>query len=118
MKKKSTFASVTLGNRIESLRKSAGITQMELSKLIGVSNVQVSYYENDDQKPGADTLAKLAKAFNVKVDFLLTGVSDNPLDQLIDDLKGLKEDDLELINKMTKKLIRAQKALDLLGNQT
>lgn len=68
---------MSLGTRIRSLRKANQITQEELGKYLGVSKVSISGYENDTREPDMQSLAKLAKKFNVTTDYLL-GVNQAP----------------------------------------
>lgn len=60
------------GDRIKQLRNSAGLTQAELGKLIGVSDRVLGYYEANERFPRKqEVIAKFAEVFNVSVDYLL-----------------------------------------------
>lgn len=60
------------GDRIKQLREHAGMTQVELGKLIGVSDRVLGYYESNERFPKKqDVIIKLASTFNVSVDYLL-----------------------------------------------
>ncbi|MBU3145626.1 helix-turn-helix domain-containing protein [Clostridium sp. CF012] len=60
------------GDRIKQLRDSAGLTQAELGKLIGVSDRVLGYYEANERFPRKqEVIAKFAEVFNVSVDYLL-----------------------------------------------
>ncbi len=50
---------------LKELRKKANLTQIELSKKIGVSGVAVNYYENGKRKLPIDKVSALAQALNV-----------------------------------------------------
>lgn len=63
----------TLGSRIRSLRKDRKLTQVQLGKIVGVSDVTVGYWEKDQNQPGGVSLTKLAKFFGVSEGFLVTG---------------------------------------------
>ncbi|HNX15108.1 MAG TPA: helix-turn-helix transcriptional regulator [Oscillospiraceae bacterium] len=65
----------TLGNRIARLRKRKEITQDELAEYMGISPQAVSKWENDITCPDITALPKLADYFNVTVDELLRGES-------------------------------------------
>lgn len=67
----------TFGTRLKSLRKERKLTQKQLGKVVGVSDVTVGYWEKDQNTPGGVSLTKLAKYFGVSEDFLLTGKEDN-----------------------------------------
>jgi len=55
-----SFKANTLGARIRELRKSAGMNQSEFGKSFGVSQVAVSNWEKDADKPSVPILARLA----------------------------------------------------------
>lgn len=61
----------TIGNNILFLRKQLNLTQVELSKLLGISHQAVSKWENGDCLPDIEILLKLAKVFNTSVEELL-----------------------------------------------
>lgn len=65
-----------LGNRIQELRKRAGLSQTELATRIEVSKSQMIRYENKGVQPPADILNKLADVLNTSVDFLINGNTD------------------------------------------
>jgi len=68
-----------LGDKINTLRKSNKITQMQLSKALGVSTGAVGLWELDKREPDSMTLLKIAKFFNVTVDYLLNNEKDNTI---------------------------------------
>lgn len=57
--------------RLLDLRKQFKIGQNELSSKLQLSNASISYWENAKQEPSASALFKLAKFFDVTVDYLL-----------------------------------------------
>ncbi len=64
-----------LSQRLKELRKSENMSQVALSKLIGVAQSNVSDWENDVSRPEYENLIKIAKIFDVSTDYLL-GLSD------------------------------------------
>lgn len=56
---------------LKSLRERNNLSQIELSKKIGLSNVTLSQYEKGVRKPDIQTLALIARFFNVTTDYLL-----------------------------------------------
>lgn len=57
---------------LKNLRISQGLSQEELSKIVGVSKSTIGMYEQGKRMPKADeTLTKLAEYFSVTVDYLL-----------------------------------------------
>ena len=53
------------------MRKSKGLTQQELSKILGVASSTISMYENGKREPDYKNLKKLAYYFDCSVDYLL-----------------------------------------------
>lgn len=64
----------TLNERIRNLRREKGLTQLQLSKLLYVTDKAVSKWEVGEGNPDISLLPKLAEIFDVTVDYLLTGV--------------------------------------------
>ena len=62
--------------KIRSLRKGAGLTQMALAEKIGVTYRTYQNYEIGASKPSSDVLAKLAEALNVSMDMLTEATAD------------------------------------------
>ena len=57
--------------KLKYLRALRGITQKEVSRAIGCSEVVYNRYENGEREPSIDMLIKLADFFEVTTDFLL-----------------------------------------------
>jgi transcriptional regulator with XRE-family HTH domain len=56
-----------IGQRVNRLRKSQGLTTVDLAQKIGISQAQISRLENGKQGFRSVTLDKIAKAFGVRV---------------------------------------------------
>ena len=56
---------VKIGERIKELRLESGLTQMQLSKLIGVSQKAVDYWERSVNEPKSSYIIALVKIFGV-----------------------------------------------------
>lgn len=56
--------------RLKFLREERKLTQVELGKILNISNQAVSTWEKD-KEPNYDTLKKIANYFNVSIDYLL-----------------------------------------------
>ena len=65
------------GERLSELRKDKGITQKDLAKILSVSENSISLYERNIITPDDDMKIKIAKYFNVSLDYLL-GITDTP----------------------------------------
>ncbi len=61
----------TFGKRIKSLRQKMGLTQVELGKMLNVTDLAVTKWESDASLPNTITLIKIADYFNVSIDYLL-----------------------------------------------
>ena len=61
----------SLGKRLRELRESKNLSQADLAKEFGKSQVAISKYENDSRQLDYEMLNKYSKFFNVSTDFLL-----------------------------------------------
>ncbi|KJS23119.1 MAG: hypothetical protein VR72_02835 [Clostridiaceae bacterium BRH_c20a] len=70
------------GDRIKLLREEMDISRDDLAKKIGVTYHAMSKYEISEREPDFELLNKLAKFFNVSVDYLLgrTSIRNSNLD--------------------------------------
>jgi transcriptional regulator with XRE-family HTH domain len=60
-----------IGKRLTEIRKSKNLTQQEVADGIpGLTIQMISSYENDKQKPGIENLIKIAKFFDVSLDYI------------------------------------------------
>lgn len=59
------------GKRLAQIRKSRGITQIELGEKIGVSQRVIAYYEKDGAQPPGPILIDIASVLNTSTDELL-----------------------------------------------
>ena len=62
---------MTLGQRIQELRKQAGLSQEALGEALGVSRQAVSKWEGDNGIPELDTLIAMSRLFGITVGQLL-----------------------------------------------
>ncbi|MCI6010904.1 MAG: helix-turn-helix domain-containing protein [Anaerostipes hadrus] len=87
---------MTIYERIESLRKSKGLSQGKLEKQLGFSNASISKWKNST--PKVERLQKLADFFGVSVEYLMTGKEDEQKGKdNTDDLKQKFEELKELL---------------------
>lgn len=59
------------GQRLEALRKTRGLTQLQVAKALGTTQRTVSYYENQGGSPPAHVVITIAKLLHVSADELL-----------------------------------------------
>lgn len=88
MMDKSAFA-----DRIAKLRVAKGLSQHQLSQMLGVKRSVVSYYESGDRLPSYDVLMEMSKVFNVSTDYLLKGKDASRVIQVSD----LSEKELDVV---------------------
>ena len=62
---------MTFGEKIQKLRKEAGLSQEELSYQLGVSRQAISKWERDNGYPETEKIVRLSKLFHVSLDYLL-----------------------------------------------
>ncbi len=93
--------------RLKKRRKELKITQANLGKLVGVSDVTIANYENGNREPNILTIQKLSKALNTSADYLLNINSNNT-----QSINKLSPDDIyflqiyKQLNKESKSLIK------------
>ncbi len=66
-----TLKNMTMGEKLHTLRKANGYTQIYVAKEIGITKSLVSMYEADKRVPSRSTLLKLAQIYSVSMDFLM-----------------------------------------------
>ncbi len=66
---------IILGQRLRELREEKGFTQKELAKELNIHSVTYLHYEKEQREPPLTLLAKIAKFYDVSVDYLL-GLTD------------------------------------------
>lgn len=86
--------------RLESLRKSAGISQGSIEKELGFSNGSWSKWKNSVPTP--ERLQKIAKYFNVTVDYLINGKEEKDGNTMIQD-RDLKKKYQEIYDLLKSK---------------
>jgi transcriptional regulator with XRE-family HTH domain len=96
---------MTIYERIESLRKSKGLSQGKLEKQLGFSNGSISKWKNST--PKVERLQKLADFFGVSVEYLMTGKEDEQKEKdNTDDLKQKYRELEELLRSDSMKPVR------------
>ena len=89
-----------LGYRLRELRKENKMSQEDLGKLLGVTKVSVSGYENGTRIPSLDILNGILDVFGVSADYLLG----RELNVVCEDNRGfnvaLSTSDIEIIKEI------------------
>ena len=66
-----TFFAMKFPERLATLRKARGLTQLALSDQVGITSLQVHRYENGTSQPTLDVIRRLAIALGVSSDMLV-----------------------------------------------
>lgn len=64
---------MTLGVRLQELRKSHNLSQEQLAEKLDVSRQAVSKWESSQANPDINNIVKLSNLYEVSTDYLLTG---------------------------------------------
>jgi len=67
----------TIGRRIIQLRERADITQVNLSRKIGITKSTMSKYENNISTPNAEVVGKIAQVLETTADYILGITTDS-----------------------------------------
>lgn len=77
---------MSLGSRIQSLRKKHGFTQDEMAQLLGIQRSAFGHIENDRVEVGAAHLSKLATKLKTTPNYLLSYTDGTPYDPWISEI--------------------------------
>lgn len=80
---------MTLGERIQQLRKEKRLTQAALASNIGVSVAQLTRYETQGVQPNAEALKRMAMVFGISIDFLVNGTVEQKAENALTNAKML-----------------------------
>lgn len=84
-----------LNETIKLLRKSRGLSQVELAAHLGITKQCVSNWENDNILPSIEMLVRLAEYFRVSTDYILGIDSRKTID--VSDLSDIQIEHIKLI---------------------
>ncbi len=86
------MSNTSLAERVKWARGVAGVTQERLAKLCGISGPHVSLIESGDRCDlKLRVLVALAQGLGVSMEWLATGVGDEPTEEQIREAVGPKE---------------------------
>ena len=111
------------GERLKALRTEAGWSQAELAEKIDSDARQVSRYENNKVAPGLEAVIRMAKTFNVSVDYLLIeraerrplNAPSSHVDARLSDLDQLTDDERATITNVIDALVTKSKLRAITG---
>ena len=92
----------TIGDKIFKMRKTLGLTQEELGRMLGVSSQQVQKYESGSNAVSPIKLIQLARLFRCSIDYLCGFEALREVSVVVDDADFLDRGDF----KKTQALIR------------
>jgi len=97
--------------RLRMLRESAGLTQEDMAKALGISRTRLASYEQGQREPGLELLEEIADYFNVDMDYLIGRNEQNTLngmdlDELIEYIH--KSPEYKILLSKSKKLDKEQ----------
>lgn len=98
---------MSLGENIRKIRKEKGYSILKLRELTGLSKSTISEIENDKSSPTFETLNKIAKALEIRVETLISYDQLNEWDNEYPDLKEADDefdDNIRAIARDMKKL--------------
>ena len=72
---------MSLGQRIKEFRKILKITQGDMANKLNIDTPNISFYENGKTAPSIQTLELIRNAYNLNLDWLLSGEGDMFLDK-------------------------------------
>lgn len=62
-----------MNNKLKELRKNSALTQKQIADVLGIDRSTYSYYENGKASPSLSVLMRIAKVFNVTLDYVIYG---------------------------------------------
>lgn len=89
-----------LGYRLRELRKENNMSQEDLGKLLGVTKVSVSGYENGNRVPSLDILNQILDVFGVSADYLMGRELDVVCEDDTSIRMSLSTSDIEIIREI------------------
>lgn len=104
---------MSLGENIRKIRKEKGYSILKLRELTGLSKSTISEIENDKSSPTFETLNKIAKALEIRVETLISYDQLNEWDNEYHDLKeqNVKETTCEDFDEEIRAIARDMKNL-------
>ncbi|SEO80906.1 Helix-turn-helix [Amphibacillus marinus] len=87
--------------RLRKCREEIGLKQNSVAEKIGVKNNTLSSYEKGIRQPDYETLNKLAKLYNVSIDYLINGSQESEQHEnlFFFDMEGLSEKEIDDIKE-------------------
>lgn len=90
---------VDCSEKLRTLRKAKGLTQLQVAERIGVTKAMISAYETAAKAPSIEILLHLAGLYGVTVDYLVSVESHATID-----CSGLDDDAVALVAALVDKM--------------
>ena len=94
---------IIFAGRLLELREHSGLSRQEVADNLNISRASLEYYEKGKRRPDFNTIADIARFFNVSIDYLfgLSDVETTDKDvQFICEYTGLKEESVNWLHGM------------------
>ncbi len=113
---------MSLGERIQSLRKQHNLTQNKLAEEIQVSVPQLVRYETKGVQPPANVLSKLSEVFGVSIDYIVNGSIENKAQDTINDnlllrqfkaVEKMNQEDKNIVTRLIDAFITQKRIQDI-----
>ena len=78
---------MSIGERLRTLRKEAGLSQKQVAETLKMSKPIVSQYESNQRTPYLGKLIRFSRFYNASLDYICENV--NEKGELMGDVKGL-----------------------------
>lgn len=103
--------------RLKELRRERGWSQDKLNKQLGGDIQRIPKYEQGLTRPPPDIMVKLARIFEVSLDYLMCGKHESAIHQLknkhllqqLESLNGLAEEEQEIVAIIIESLVKRRK---------
>lgn len=91
-----------LRERLKDLRDELQLDQKEMGKILNLTPSAYGYYEQGRNEPSLETLAKIARIFDVSTDYLLglSNTRENPVYYSVSDEITLSSAELDTLQKL------------------
>ncbi len=121
MKEKESVLSEDFPEKLRILRKNRGLSQGQLGKKIGADLQRISKYERGVMLPTMELMVRIAKTFDVSVDFLIRDdkeaavgkIKNQKLLKQLEEINDLPNDDQETVVSFLDAFIKRRKFEEL-----
>lgn len=86
-----------IGERLQTARKSSGLTQQQVASLLGIKREQLSYFENGQREIDISTLTKLSDIYGHSIAYFFDSTEVVHNAHVAFRADGIKDKDLETV---------------------